>query len=264
MKSVTIKTLENDSEEIELIDNLSVYLNEELKKRKNKNSGYSLRAFAKMLGVSSSFLSKVLNSKKGISSETLYKFSSRLNMHPRQFELFAESLTQDQAVVPEIRNLELDQFKFITDWYHFAIIEMATIKNCIMSSDNISKKLNISIELAQAAIDRLQRLEIIHLDQDQKVINDIQNFSTSHISTISSAQTEHERQILHKSIEALDLYSTDDRSQSSITMAIPKNKMKIAKKMIKDFRREFMAKMQSGKNREKVYQLSVSFFPLEK
>ena len=50
----------------------------EFRKRKKRNPAYSLRAFAIFLGISSSFLSKILKGERPVGRSTLEKIANRL------------------------------------------------------------------------------------------------------------------------------------------------------------------------------------------
>lgn len=241
--------------------NFNIFLKEELNRRKRNNPGYSLRAFSKQLGLSSSFVSKVMKGQKNISEETLLKISSRLNLSSNELGLFIDT---DEASNTEAQftALAVDQFQYISDWYHYAILEAATLKNFKATPDWISNHLNLPLEVADAALKRLQRLNLIKISKDLKLESDIQNNTSVGQAVPTSAHTEHERQLLHKAIEALDLYSTDVRSQSSMTLAIPASRLGEAKDKIKKFRREMSELLQRKGERDSVYQLSISFFPL--
>ena len=241
--------------------NFNIFLKEELNRRKRNNPGYSLRAFSKQLGLSSSFVSKVMSGQKNISEETLLKISSRLNLASTELGIFIDQTEENSTETP-YKTLAVDQFQFISDWYHFAILEAATLKTFKATPDWISAHLNIPLDVAGTALKRLQRLELIKIGKNLKLESDIKNNTTVSQAAPNSAHTEHERQLLHKAIEALDLYSTEVRSQSSMTLAIPSSRLDEAKDKIKNFRREMTALLQRKGERDSVYQLSVSFFPL--
>jgi uncharacterized protein (TIGR02147 family) len=240
--------------------NFNIFLKEELKRRKVNNPGYSMRAFSKQLGLSSSFISKVLSGQKNISEETLLQISSRLNLDVNELDVFVKSKQPERR--PTFNLIDRDQFQFIADWHHYAILESATLPDFKATPAWVSSKINISKELAAASIDRLKRLGLIKVCKDNKLIGEIKNHTTTGWETPSSAHTERERQLLYKAIEALDQVPVSDRSQSSMTMAIPASRISEAKNKIKEFQREMSKLLQRKGERDSVYQLSVAFFPL--
>lgn len=83
-------------------------------------------------------------------------------------------------------------------------------------------------------------------------------------SATSKAHREQQKQILEGAIEALDQIPIEYRSQSSMTMAIDKDRLEEAKELIKTFRRDLGKFLSASKNLNEVYQLSVSLYPVTK
>ena len=67
---------------------IRVHLKQELKRRMFMNPSYSLRAFARSLEVSRSFLSKLLKGERSTSLQMLLKIGKRLNLEQSQIENF--------------------------------------------------------------------------------------------------------------------------------------------------------------------------------
>lgn len=72
-------------------------LKAELEKRKNKNSRYSLRAFARLLGVDVGYLSKLNSGKLILSVDLAGKISARLKLNPEQRALLIRSAAEEQS-----------------------------------------------------------------------------------------------------------------------------------------------------------------------
>src|ERR1039458_6348832 len=74
-------------------ENYRSYLKAELADRASKNEAYSLRAFAKSLGFSSSFISEVIQGKKTLSGDAASKIAMQLELNEtesRYFTLLAQ------------------------------------------------------------------------------------------------------------------------------------------------------------------------------
>lgn len=78
------------SEQICDMSSCRVILQQTLVAKQKKNSRYSLRAFARDLRVSPSFLSEVLNGKYGISRQLARQIAERLGFDPRESDHFCE------------------------------------------------------------------------------------------------------------------------------------------------------------------------------
>lgn len=270
------------------------FLKLELQERNKKNPRYSLRSFAKNMDLSSSFVSKLLNGKRPLTEGTYNKIISQLSLDPeiadyyRQIEFIEGSLKtakdmsrliegelnenfddEEQKTIAEQKKykaLNLDQFSFIADWYHFAILELLTVEDFIFNPNYIASQLGISPLEAKMAVERLFRLGLI---KSRKTARDEQIFVVENNSTIgrdiaTAATLKQQQAFLQMASNALLEVPIEQRSQTSMTMAIPKSRLKEAQRMIHDFRRNMTSLMQRRGKRDSVYQLTISFYPLTK
>lgn len=256
------------------------YIREELMIRHKKNPRYSLRAFSKQVQLSSSFVSKLLNGKRPLTKETFLTISSRLAI-PLEIErhyLEVEFENENSKVTKENKvnlfeekpnssnylNLHADQFKFIADWYHFAILELISVEGFIPNPNSIASQLGITSLEAKESLDRLIRMNLIKTTKTKsgKVQFTTSNFTTIDKKIATAATFKQQNAILNKAIEALENTPIEERSQTSMTLAIPQSRLVEAEKLIKNFRRDLTELLQRKGKRDSVYQLSISFFPL--
>ena len=71
-------------------------LNDKLVERIEKNSSYSLRAFAKFLALDSSALSQILHGKRFLSDPRAKILLDKLELSPEEQELFLASIAQSR------------------------------------------------------------------------------------------------------------------------------------------------------------------------
>jgi transcriptional regulator with XRE-family HTH domain len=67
-------------------------LRSELRTRRQRNPSYSMRAFAGFLGISYSFLAKILRGDRFVSKPMLEKMGKRLNVKETKLETFKNDL----------------------------------------------------------------------------------------------------------------------------------------------------------------------------
>ncbi|MEQ1878807.1 MAG: TIGR02147 family protein [Bdellovibrionia bacterium] len=232
--------------------NLKDLLSLEFNERSKRNPAYSLRAFAKQLGVDSSYLSKILTGKRKLSKRAELGFAKKLNWDPEKLKSLSKS---------EFQQIEMDQFKIISDWYHFAILELVHTESFRPSSTWIARSLKISFGEAQDAVERLKRLNMIQVDAKGSWKVTVQNSTTHHAQTNEALQ-KMQTQILTQAIQALTETPLTERDQSTVTMCVSEARLEQAKLMIKNFRRDLMHFLEGGKTKDRVYQLNVSLFPV--
>lgn len=244
------------------------YLKNELINRCKRNPNYSMRSFAKFLGISSSFFSKLLLYKRSLTIKMFEQLQTRLNLTPVQYDYYLQMLNSDCTKTInhdqiQFHQLAYDEFSVIADWYYFAILELITTQDFIPHPKYIAARLNISLIEAKEALEKLKKLNFIK-EVDEKLVLTRDNNSTLGQTATKSAYQKQQEQILNKSLDALYEVPFELRSQTSVTMAISKKKLSVANDLIKQFRRQMIALLQDEEqeNFDSVYQLSISFFPL--
>jgi uncharacterized protein (TIGR02147 family) len=147
-------------------------LQQELERRIEKNPRYSLRAFASSLGVNPGALSQILSGTRYPSYKMAVKILQALALSPedqneffksiarvqkarglkRQNPVFRKSDTALPAVESPVRELSLELFKVIADWYHYAILELTFLPEFKPTAAWIAGKLGISEIEAKLAL----------------------------------------------------------------------------------------------------------------
>ncbi len=245
-------------------------LQSELVQRCQRNPKYSLRAFARALGISASALSDMLNGKRTITSASIEKLGLAMGMALSEIEQFQSSQKLERAkqslaqISRSFQQISVDQFSLIADWYHYAILELMKVKGFKQDPRWIAKKLNVSHVEVKAAIERLVRLGLIKINEENEWLDTSGGFSTSIVDSkfTDAASRRLQKQILEMSIKALEALSPAVRSHTSMTMAINSKDLDKANEKIKTFRREMSELLENSKSNDDVYQLSISFYPL--
>lgn len=233
---------------------------DELASRKSRNPMYSLRAFARDLGISTTCLSEVLGSKRQLSRRNAAAVAERLCLTPEQKKtVFQEIQGRDEnpMLTDHYLSLEEDSFRLIADWYYFAILNLAQLQNCSASPGWLAKRLGISELEVRGALERLQRMGFIKVEKKMLA----RTVKPLHTQVPSAAMTRHYRQNLDKAAEALDKTDFDERAFATMTMAINPELLPGAAKLIKKFKHQ-MAKFLEKDPRREVYTLAIQLFPV--
>lgn len=234
--------------------------------RQVKNRRYSMRMFSKHLGIEISMLSRVLQGKLPFTLGMLKKSSIALLLTPDEFleyekEILASKKNNKLNRQSSIPQLDHEEFKIIQDWYHFVILELTLLPDFEATAEWISGKLSISLIEAELALERLVKLELLS-EVNGKIIASTSTTTAiqNHFSTI--AMRNRQKQVLNESINAIDLVDINSRDHSAITIALDSKLLPEVKDRIKKFRRSLASFIdKKSKNKDNVYELSVSFFP---
>lgn len=259
--------------------NYRQFLLRELASRARRNPAYSLRAFARDLEIPAPKLSQALRGIKGFSSQRAYAIAEKLNLSESEKELFVDLVDSEHSrsrvgrelaqnrVAQKIgddgfKELDLERFQIISDWFHFAILELTEVQDFDSSSKWISRRLGISLEETEKAVDRLLDFGLLARNKKNVLVQTQADLATPSGIPSRSIREQHS-QLLQKADVALEKFDVNERDFSAITLAVANEDISKAKNLIKDFRRKFNKEMQSTPKKDRVYCISVQFFPLD-
>ena len=241
------------------MEHFQTYLQQDFAKRHAKNRNYSIRAYAKHLGIYHATLSALLSGRRRITEKTAELLSPRLGMGPTELsDLVAGRKTSPYHI------LQQDLFNAMADWYYDAILELTLVKNFQIEPKTVSKALDIALTEAKMAIDTLVRLGLMQKNKAGRFDIIYRNSTTILEPNFTSvANRKYQKEILEKASEAVDKFPVERRNHTSSTLAIDKNDLAKVKEIIRKCRRE-IAELTQRKDAElnEVYQLQISFFPL--
>ncbi|MBF0298362.1 MAG: TIGR02147 family protein [Oligoflexia bacterium] len=236
------------------------YLEHEFIQRRKKNNYYSLRAFARHLGIEASGLSQILRGKRHLTIKMIQRLGQKLDIDPKRMSKFHELNEKDKD--NNFKELIFDQFEVLSNWYYFALLELMNVKEFRNDVKWISRRLGISVTEVNLAIKKLIKLKMISIDENGHW-RDLTGGKTNLGDPELTNQTfiRFQKDILNLSINALQAVPIAKREHSGVTMAIDSSKIAEAKILIKKFKRQ-LGKLLTGKNEDQVYQLQISLFPL--
>ena len=250
-------------------------LSAELARRRMANPQYSLRAFARGLELSPAFVSKLLRGEKDISMEKALSVAEKLGYNETQTAQFCQLVQIAKAKTPGLKDalggssnpdgefaaVSLETFQVISDWYHYAILELATCAGGELTGKLISERLGISIAEARAAMNRLIRVGLLKNTGGRWKKSD--PFIATPTDRPNRALRNFHTQMIEKAKVAIETQPVEERDITGTTLAISADKVELAKKEIRNFRRK-MAKLLASSKPTEVYQLNVQFFALSR
>lgn len=241
---------------------LQKILLEDFSQRKVKNPSFSVRAYSKKLKISHSALSEILGGKRQVGLKVAERIADILMLDPQERARLLTAKPEKISRAREALQLKADRYAVIADWYHFAILSLLEVDDFQSSVEWIAKRLGIHKAQAQTAIERLERLEMIHISEKGEMQATGISFSSSdEIPSAAVRQTHH--QYLELAKESLDRDSIQQRDFNAMTMAIDPAKLPEAKQRLRKFRDDLCAFLESGEKKE-IYQLCLQLFPLSK
>ncbi|MAX67401.1 MAG: hypothetical protein CME66_10740 [Halobacteriovoraceae bacterium] len=161
----------------------------------------------------------------------------------------------------EVKTKEVLEFKIISGWVHMAIMAMTELKDFRGTETEIHRLLAGKLTLSEirAALTRLLDMELLKWDEVSRLVPTFNQITTRDDIQNEGAK-EYHRQVIALAANAIDKQKLEEREFQSFTMAIAKEKIPMAKEMIRRFRRK-LSQAVSGEGDE-VYQTSIQFFRL--
>src|SRR3989338_1447648 len=254
--------------------NYRTYLKSVFLEKNSKNSKFSQRALAKLFKISPGQFNLVLQGKKNISDDTALRIATTLKLEDREANYLCHLVRLESAKTPESKefiqkkleeihpqqnfhNLTLDAFRVISDWYHYAIIEMTQLNRFKPDPAWIAKRLKIKKTEVELALERLERLELIKKKNNTWIKTNEFLVTASDIQ--NDALRKFHRQTLERALDAIETQAVSEREFGSITLSIDPAKIKEAKRKMQEFRIH-MAKFLGKGKRTESYQLAMQLF----
>ncbi len=235
----------------------------ELVARQGRNPAYSLRSYARDLGMSPTTLSRLFNGKRRLSVRNVKRVAVRLGFAPQE----------TQAAVAEVQNgrpngladgayttLSDDIFKSLSDWYYFAILSLADSGRAKACPAWISQRLNLTEFQAADALERLLRLELVTAQKGKLRATGKSFRVPSDIPSAAARRLQHDHLKLAQT--SLEKDAIGERDMTSMTMLANAKQLPEAKRMIKTFRRRLARHLENRGTGNRVYVLSVQLFPV--
>jgi uncharacterized protein (TIGR02147 family) len=245
-----------------------LYLQAELAGRCARNPRYSLRAFARYLGLDHATLSQFLRSKRRLTDQTIEKLGTRLGLEPEAIRSYIardfEGTLFDQSPVTlrDIHQLTHDAASLVSDWYHYAILELVRLQDFKPDSRWIARVLGISLDEVNVALTRLVRFELLvmaepgrWIDQSGDAVASLDDFTQVTIDRLA----EQSRRLL---LAAWHAAPTRLREHCSTTVAINTSRLPGILERIARFRQELISYLGQDETCDDVYQLEINLFPL--
>lgn len=259
------------------VQNYRDVLRQELIERCRRNTRYSLRAFARDIAIEPARLSNVLNGKKGLSRDSASKIGLKIGLNKKDKDFFCDLVESEHGRNPntrveakkkvesylkdqQVNVLNIDAFKAVSEWYHFAILQLMKLDHYREDVSWISKSLGLQSFQTEDALQRLVRLGLAELKDGKHQPTGAYVSSPDGIP--NEAVRKFHQQLIEKASSAIHTQPTTERDLNSHLFPIDVAQIEEARDMIRGFSKEFMKKFTSSEKSNRVYCLATQFFNL--
>lgn len=232
------------------MESLREIIKSDFQSRQKRHPSFSLRAYARYLGVSSTSLSMYLNGRRSLSNDSRKKILLKLGFSP-------ELLKEERRADFNYEEIDIDKINIVADWYYFGILSLMETKGYVHKSEWISKRLGITKATAEKALLSLEEAGLLANGKPSQ-----QHFKTPSRFYSYAIRKSH-LHALDLARHSLESDPVSKRSFTATTLATSPEKLAEAEKRIEKFRRRLSAFLETGEKTQ-VYRLSVQLFPLSK
>jgi transcriptional regulator with XRE-family HTH domain len=240
----------------------------ELARRCAGNPRYSLRAFAKGLGVDHATLSQLLRGRRTLTEAMIRRLARRLKLDEAAIQDHiavaqrAEGAPREPGSLREVRQLTADAASLVQQWQHFAILELTRLDSFKPDSRWIARVLGISIDEVNIALQQLIRLNLLEMASPTRWVDRTGDAAITveglaHLAVQNLAQ-----QTRHLAERALARPDPGLCDYSTTTVAVSTARLPDVIEHIARFRRELLAMLERDATRDDLYQLDISFYPV--
>ncbi len=241
-----------------------ILLNWELERRRAANPRYSLRAFARLLKIDPTQLSRILTGSRRPGTQLLPRAQKILGFPMEVFTSFENRTKREIDSGSEM--VTARDLGVVFGWEHFAIYSLLDIPNAPTDARGISKTLGFEAERGQKVLDELVAEGLLSFENG--AYREISNADWLVVTPRPSPNNDEAYRTLHRtlalrSLESLDSDPRESRSQSSSLAALSPELLPLARLYIGHFRRTLMDLLSDyRKDNSEVYALQISLFPL--
>jgi uncharacterized protein (TIGR02147 family) len=258
--------------------NFRSILREVFLNRREKNARYSLRAFARDIGLSFARTSEIMSREDtGLSRATAEKIAKALRWDAKQSAYFFDLVARDHgrshaerrtatAKLEQTRSrdgyhfMDAEAIDLLRHWYYVPLLELTTIYDGAVDANVVSHSLGLTIKHAADAIDTLLKWGVL-----ERVDGRLRK---SHVllRLESAPRSQRIRQfhkdMLLKAYAAIERQSVSERKVTSTIMTVRKNAVETAWSEIDGFERKFATKFDASYSdgADAVYALTMQFF----
>lgn len=256
------------------------FLRDYVQEKKDLMPNWSYGVWARQMKLkSSSTLIMIVNGQRNPGPDLTKKLATFFKFNDKETEYFealvrlqkaknmeetVERLEELQQQNPNVRLVDLDNFRAMANWHYYAIRELVTQKDFREDYEWIAHYFSNRITAVQAkeVVDVLLKLQLLSRDKKGTLCVQDQHFKTPHDIADEGLKRFH-NDVLELAQISLQNHSPQSREISGGTFAIQQSQLPKAKKLIRKFQMD-LCRLLETKQGDAIYQLEVAFFPLSK
>ncbi len=257
-----------------------LFLKDWLEYLKRRDANFSIRELARQADISHGYIPMIINSTQAISQKTLAKVLPHMALTPGEQSCIrylctiedSENQTEKAEALSKLQGLKIFQescfeeaqtYRYLSQWYHVAIREMAGMQGFSLDPKWIQKNLKKKVPIADIRIGVEFLLETGYLKKNANgSIEAPERRIHGKGELFKTALAQHHSQMFQIASESIDSTVKDKRSLRSHTVAINREQFEQCKKILEKALEEIAAVGLKVSRAQAVYHFSLLGFPL--
>ncbi len=232
-------------------------LKQALEERTRANPAYSLRAFARDLGLAPSTLSEVLRGQKGLSPKKSAIVTRALHLPAWQTSYFQDLVTRSHGRTAEeklqaearieaasrdtaVQHLKAETIQALSSWLALALLECTHLRDFEPREAWLAARLNVSEAEIRETRERLVRVKLLEIAEDG-TWKDLSPFFTSTDGVPSEAIRSFHRSMLRLAESKLEKDKVEDRILKSVVCSLEESQLPEARHILDEAISKVMA-----------------------
>lgn len=236
----------------------AVILRQQYEKLRDKNPRYSMRSFAKKLGISIATLSQVMRSQLKLSRKRAIVISKKLELSARDKKRVRMLLGQ-QAELEKVLMSPEDQ-ELQADWVTSAILYSFDLDQESPSAAELAKRLSISVLDAEKKINELIKRNYLEKDEEGRLFRPDKIWKTPDGDVNEFVRKTHESN-LELTAKAFRKIPIEERDYTALMFAGNRRQLEAVRKEIRHFYDRILVIMEESP-RDELYQMAISLYPI--
>jgi|GEM_PF-4309555 len=260
------------------------YLNQEFQNRKSRRPLYSLRAFARDLGLAPSSLTDFFKNRIYFTEARTQQIGQRIGLTPEQIQHWNDLMevrtlknlerkkilnVRIQSRIRTSQNkLEIEEFQVISEWFHLALLELIEMNPAKYQDLKLAAKdLNLPLRTVHIAFKRLIKLKLLNIQSDGSY-QIVASTKVGSETTPAAAIRNFMHQVLNKAARAIDTQDLKHRFSTATFISLTTQDRKQLIQELDTFTMKLLTKYINKRKstipRNELYCLTLQFFNLLK
>ncbi len=246
-------------------------LDEEFGRRKLINSRYSLRAYARDLGIEPSMLSKILRRRIPLTVKMLNRLSILAGVTDVEYRHYLRELEETQGSdIFETQNLLKEELRICSEWFGFVMVELPKLDGFKSDPRWIAKKLGITVSEVKEMIEILLDLGALERGANGTIrttreVGDGFKVASEDPKAYMAACKKRWRQVFEYYYDSVEKIKPKMRAYNVIVSSVDSELVPEINRELDSFIRKLISKMEKkSKKKDSVYEVDYTIFPMTK